>query len=555
MEAIREYLSNMFMSLPETPEVLRAKAELMEMMEDKYEELIREGKSEKEAVGIVISEFGNLEELAKELGIDKYMERNQENSDEKQNAEPVKNKPVKKKYEWRFEDVKGYIEYAWRHAAFIAVGVMLCIWSPYISAVLDGAESAGYVNVMFVNFAGTTSLFAMVAVAVGLFCGASAMRKKYGNVARFSIMLDEKAEHYIWQKQEKDEQSRLILRIVGVILCIMSVVPSSVNYFENEFLSEIMDSSVLILVGVGVLLLVISSSVNNRYKELEKALINEGSGRGIPYPEGYKKKKMPAAIIVVLVVFGLLVAGATMAAALYMPVNSLSGYEEVQRENSYDIADTNTISMDLDMGSVNIEMADVEQLQFKYDGDSKYAPVVSCKNGEFRIQEKGQDKWFNFEFSFLWRGGKRAVTVVIPAKRTDLAYYIETDASNIKLKNLHGKKADFDVDAGNLEGTGCTFEEKSTVEMDAGNVSFENSVFKFLQGEVDAGNFSIESAVPLSYYDLDFDVDMGKIKVNGENVGDTYRSLNQHESGEEYHMTIEADMGNIDVSESSGRMQ
>lgn len=31
MEAIREYLSNMFMNLPETPQVLRAKAELMQI--------------------------------------------------------------------------------------------------------------------------------------------------------------------------------------------------------------------------------------------------------------------------------------------------------------------------------------------------------------------------------------------------------------------------------------------------------------------------------------------------------------------------------------------
>ena len=69
MEAIREYLHNMFLNLPETPQVLRAKAELMEMMEDKYEELMQEGMSEKEAVGTVISEFGNLDELAEELGI------------------------------------------------------------------------------------------------------------------------------------------------------------------------------------------------------------------------------------------------------------------------------------------------------------------------------------------------------------------------------------------------------------------------------------------------------------------------------------------------------
>ena len=63
METIREYLNNMFAGLPDTPEVHRAYDELAAMMEDKYTELIEEGCSENEAVGTVISEFGNLEEL------------------------------------------------------------------------------------------------------------------------------------------------------------------------------------------------------------------------------------------------------------------------------------------------------------------------------------------------------------------------------------------------------------------------------------------------------------------------------------------------------------
>ena len=84
MEAIREYLSNMFMNLPETPQVLRAKAELMEMMEDEYEELIAEGMSEKEAVGTVISEFGNLDELAEELGIGDFMKKRRGTAGEKE---------------------------------------------------------------------------------------------------------------------------------------------------------------------------------------------------------------------------------------------------------------------------------------------------------------------------------------------------------------------------------------------------------------------------------------------------------------------------------------
>lgn len=64
MDTIKSYLETMFANLPATAEVLKAKDELWGMMEDKYNELISEGKSENEAVGTVISEFGNLDELA-----------------------------------------------------------------------------------------------------------------------------------------------------------------------------------------------------------------------------------------------------------------------------------------------------------------------------------------------------------------------------------------------------------------------------------------------------------------------------------------------------------
>ncbi len=39
MEAIRNYLETMFLNLPNTPEVYKAKNELWQMMEDKYTEL------------------------------------------------------------------------------------------------------------------------------------------------------------------------------------------------------------------------------------------------------------------------------------------------------------------------------------------------------------------------------------------------------------------------------------------------------------------------------------------------------------------------------------
>ena len=71
METIRTYLENLFAQLPETPEIIRLKDDMLRTMEDKYIELKSEGKSENEAVGIVISEFGNIDELLAELDLDR----------------------------------------------------------------------------------------------------------------------------------------------------------------------------------------------------------------------------------------------------------------------------------------------------------------------------------------------------------------------------------------------------------------------------------------------------------------------------------------------------
>ena len=64
METIKNYLETMFANMPNTPEVKKAKAELLSMMEDKFNEMIADGVNENQAVGTVIAEFGNLDELA-----------------------------------------------------------------------------------------------------------------------------------------------------------------------------------------------------------------------------------------------------------------------------------------------------------------------------------------------------------------------------------------------------------------------------------------------------------------------------------------------------------
>lgn len=127
METIRNYLETMFANMPNTPEVKRAKDELLQMMEDKYNELIAEGVNENAAVGTVISEFGNLDELAEDLGLKKEV-------DEVNNRQENVNR--------RFvsmDEVKRYLSYRTKSAIFVSVGVMLCIISvifPIIGGIL-----------------------------------------------------------------------------------------------------------------------------------------------------------------------------------------------------------------------------------------------------------------------------------------------------------------------------------------------------------------------------------------------------------------------------------
>ena len=69
MDTIETFLDNMFAPYPATPRLIEARAELRAMMEDAYNDAIAQGKTHNEAVGQVITDFGNLHELAPVLGI------------------------------------------------------------------------------------------------------------------------------------------------------------------------------------------------------------------------------------------------------------------------------------------------------------------------------------------------------------------------------------------------------------------------------------------------------------------------------------------------------
>lgn len=150
MEIIKNYLENMFIGLPGTEEVRKAKAELAAMMEDKYNELKASGKPDHEAIGIVISEFGSLEEILAELGLE--------------NSKEAGFKPESIKVS--LEQAREYMEYCRSASLRIALGIFLCICSPIMLILITGMQEQGLLSIAEdqAAFAGLGILFVLVAL-------------------------------------------------------------------------------------------------------------------------------------------------------------------------------------------------------------------------------------------------------------------------------------------------------------------------------------------------------------------------------------------------------
>ena len=210
MDTIKSYLETMFANLPATAEVLKAKDELWGMMEDKYNELISEGKSENEAVGTVISEFGNLDELAETLG-----------------------------------------------------GVFLCIFS-----VVPAAACSAFHN-NFLQTMGIVALFIIVACGVGIFIITNSLMNKYDYIKKHECIIDYATVGYVQDKKEQLRNISIVCRTLGIIMCIISFVPAAVfDAIPIRGLDDIGGAAMICIVSVGVFLIVFGSMAETSCKTL-----------------------------------------------------------------------------------------------------------------------------------------------------------------------------------------------------------------------------------------------------------------------------------------------
>ncbi|MDE7322574.1 MAG: permease prefix domain 1-containing protein [Lachnospiraceae bacterium] len=242
METIRNYLETMFARLPATFEVQKAKNELWQMMEDKYTELIKEGKTENEAIGIVISEFGKLDELADELGISEFVI--QENQKSAAGFRSV-----------TLAEAKDYLHDKTRSAYMVALGVFLCIVSCCGYLVDVSWSWRGGVYAM-------CFMFLMIATAVGLFMFSGFVMGKWKFMKQKGCSVDFATAEYIHNRRESFRVTHAMMITIGVILCILSVIPMLIVTSLFSWGSGFGTVLMFVFIGIGVFLLVAAGNVS-----------------------------------------------------------------------------------------------------------------------------------------------------------------------------------------------------------------------------------------------------------------------------------------------------
>lgn len=260
MDAIRSYLDNMFAHLPRTEELKRAKEELLQMMEDKYTQLKAEGRTENEAVGQVISEFGNLEEVAEQLGISQQV--SQVNTKDQIIA---MNKV----------EVDQYLTETHEATKKIASGVMLIICAVIPLLIFVTLAGANVIEAKIATALGIATLFIAIAISVYFFIVNGIKTEKYEQLERVPVDLDQNTLAYV--RQMKADYLPTFARNIGIgvvliLIGVLLLTTASILELKPDYLKVLGVAILLFLVSVATYLFITSSSRTESYDRL----LNEG---------------------------------------------------------------------------------------------------------------------------------------------------------------------------------------------------------------------------------------------------------------------------------------
>lgn len=249
MNTIKEYVDKMFKHVVKTQETEQLKVDILANMEDRYIALKEEGASENEAIGTVIVEFGNIEEVLDEMGVNKHQKSNNDLDD----VMVVET-----------EDAYEYIEGRRKAGLGIGLGVLACCIALGGFLGLFGLFSLESYGIIL----GLIWMFLLAVVGISLFIIQGYRLTNYKEYELPFILVPE-AKIRIQEMMDAYKKSFIFSIVIGVALCILSLIPVLFTALSSidEFI-VIGIGAMFVIAGVGVLLFIYTGMIWTGYQNL-----------------------------------------------------------------------------------------------------------------------------------------------------------------------------------------------------------------------------------------------------------------------------------------------
>jgi len=289
MDAIKTYLDNVFAALPQTERVQALKRDMLAGMEEKYNELKWDGKSEHEAVGGVIANFGSIDEIIAALDIEQnaVQKESESQKDSKDSKEPEKQEET---LYVSGDEAKAYLAQTMKSGIWIGIGVWLILAGVSGMLAMSGIAVRVVPNSVIGVIGGTASamglffLLITIAAAVPMFIVSALSLERYEHYNQKNIRLDMQA-----RAELEMQAARFMPRFIGQISIGVAVILLAVGFliFLGALGYETLSVVILLLsIGFGVFLFITAGM----YKTAFDVLL--GKGDYIHKARNYKAERI-----------------------------------------------------------------------------------------------------------------------------------------------------------------------------------------------------------------------------------------------------------------------
>ncbi len=245
MDMIKNYIDNVFTNLPQTNEVLRAKEDMLVNMEDKYQAYVNEGHSENEALGKVISGFGNIDELIAEMKLNL----------------PGQTSVQEPSYKVSKMEAEDWLKSKRKYGLLTSIGVFLCLAGVAVFILMD---------VVSANIALSIAvLLSIIAVATGLFIYSGMQLEKFTFFDK-KFELNETLKRSIEDQKNEFHRTYTMSIVAGVIICILAplliIMPGTLYHSGGEVSQYLV--GMILLIGVAAFLFTYFGNIKDGYNRL-----------------------------------------------------------------------------------------------------------------------------------------------------------------------------------------------------------------------------------------------------------------------------------------------